>query len=106
MNSKSPNSSMECLDFENTSIKKFIDWTDGKIQCLPPHVASQLGLDVWLYKLRNKPPPTSEQELLLRNKILQLAQKSPFRLYEAVEKKQLRSYLGEGFEWLEAEIEW
>lgn len=103
---KRPALQVDSLDFENTSLKKFIDWCDGKLQCLPPYVASQLGLDVWLYKLRNKPTPTSEQESLLRNKILELAQQSPLGLYEAVERKQLRNYLGTGFEWLEAEVAW
>lgn len=94
------------IDFEKTTVKAFLDWSDGKTDCLPPNVASELGLDLWQYHLCGKPPPTAAQETQLRLRILQLANESPFKLHQAIEQKRLKSILGSGFEWIECPIVW
>lgn len=96
----------EAIDFDKTIVKIFVDWTEHKIDCLPPNVASELGLDLWQYELRKKPPPTSDQEALLRARVLQLAYESPLKLHQAIEKRQLNSILGHGFEWVECPNVW
>ena len=94
------------LEFDSTPVKAFIDWAEGRTQCLSPYVASEIGLDQWLYDLRGKPFPTHEQEMQLKDRILELANKSPLKLYENIENKTLKSFLGSGFEWIECPSEW
>jgi len=98
--------SAEAIDFDKTVVKVFVDWTDHKIDCLPPNVASEIGLDLWQYELRGKPPPTSVQEGLLRARVLQLANESPLKLHQAIEKRQFNLILGAGFEWVECPNAW
>ena len=94
------------FQFDATPVKVFIDWCEGRIQCLSPYVASEIGLDLWLYDLRGKPYPTFHQELQLKKRILDLAYKSPLKLYENIENRTLKNFLGPGFDWLECPIHW
>jgi len=94
------------FDFDKTNIKVFLDWCDGKIPALPQYVASEVGLDLWLYELRGKPTPTIQQEQALRRKMVDLANQSPFRLHEAVETRTLKDLLGSEFDWLESNTDW
>jgi hypothetical protein len=101
-----PKTSVDVLDYDNTAVKSFMDWTEGSIDCLPPNVASEVGLDLWLYELRGKQFPTAAQEASLRNRILQLANQSPFNLHQAIEQRTLKSLLGKEFEWVECPELW
>ena len=98
--------SFKTFEFENTIVKVFIDWVECRIQCLPPNVASEIGLDLWLYDLRRKPAPTSEQEIALKKRILHLANRSPLGLQEAIENRTFKSLLGNGFEWIQCPTNW
>ena len=98
--------SFKAFEFDNTVVKVFIDWVECRIQCLPPNVASEIGLDLWLYDLRRKPAPTSEQEIALKKRILHLANRSPLGLHEAIENRTFKSLLGNGFEWIQCPTNW
>jgi hypothetical protein len=94
------------VEFENTPLKEYVDWLDGTQQCLSPNVASELGLDLWLYHLRGVPNPSPDQEDALKKRILELAHQSPLKLFSAIQTKHLNEILGDGFEWVQAPREW
>lgn len=106
LSSQEGNGYSSYTDYDSTVLKHFMDWMEGRTQCLLPFVASEFGLDLWLYKLRNKPHPTKEQELLLQNRVLELAQKSPYHLHECIQNKTFKDLLGPGFEWVECPKDW
>lgn len=101
-----PKSEIGKLDYDSTTVKSFMDWTEGLIDCLPPNVASEVGLDLWLYELRGKQPPTAKQEELLRHRIMQLANQSPYTLHQSIENRTFKTLLGEEFHWVECPELW
>lgn len=96
----------EDFDFEKTTIKTFLDWYEKKIYYLPTYVASELGFDDWLYDLRRAHPPTSDQAHCLKQRIAELAYRSPYALHEAVETRTLKQYLGKDFYWIQTNVDW
>ena len=101
-----PKSEIGVLDYDSTVVKSFMDWTEGSIDCLPPNVASEVGLDLWLYELRGKQPPNSEQEASLRFRITQLANQSPYTLHKSIEDRTFKTLLGKEFHWVECPELW
>ena len=92
--------------FESTSVATFLEWCEGRSRRLSPVVASDVGLDMWLYTLRGKPPPTSDQERKLTTRLLHLAHASPLSLHRSIVERRLKTLLGTGFEWVETNAEW
>lgn len=92
--------------FESTSVATFLDWCEGRSRRLSPVVASDVGLDMWLYTLRGKTPPTSDQERKLKTRLLHLAHASPLSLHRSIVERRLKTLLGTGFEWVETNAEW
>lgn len=92
--------------FETSVLHDFLNWCDGNTQCLSPLASSALGLDVWTYDLRRKKLPSLQQERMLKQRLLELAHKSPLALHYAIVDHNLVPFLGLGFEWVECNESW
>lgn len=92
--------------FEDTTLREFCEWFDGRRECLSPMAASDLGFDQWLYQLRKAPLPSAEQEHELKRRIWDLANESPLKLWHAIQTRKLPLLLGNGFEWVQVPKNW
>lgn len=92
--------------FDDTTVKEFFEWVEGRRECLSPLASSDLGFDQWTYELRKKRPPSPGQEDRLKRRIWELANNSPLKLWHAIELCQLRELLGPGFEWVQTPQKW
>ena len=68
---------------------------------LSEQTRSTIGLDPFLYVLRNKMPPSSEQAVRLLNRVYNLACDMPETLFRAAFFEQLRELLGDGYEFVQ-----
>jgi len=96
----------EMPSFDDTILKEFVEWAEGRRKTLNPMAASDLGFDNWLYALRDRPIPTLEQDRMLKMRILYLAYKSPLSLWSAIENYTLPTLLGKEFGWVETPKRW
>jgi len=94
------------LSFDDTTLKEFLEWTDGRLECLSPMASSDLGFDQWTYELRRKAPPSPNQENSLKWRIWELANESPLKLWNAMQLRKLPELLGPGFEWVQTPKNW
>lgn len=94
------------VSFDDTIVNEFVEWADGKRECLSPMASSDFGFDWWTYELRRKPPPSTDQEDRLKRRIWDLANESPLKLWQAIQARELRALLGPGFEWVQLPENW
>lgn len=88
------------------SVRAFLSWAYGEIECLPACAASDFGFDGWLYVLRHRALPTPAQDDVLKHRILELLQQKPLAVVRAIEQRQMHQVLGPSFEWVQVPRQW
>ena len=94
------------VSFDDTILREFLEWAEGRRECLSPLASTDLGFDQWTYQLRNKTPPQPDQELALKQRLWYLANASPLKMWHAIQTCELRALLGPGFEWVQTPEKW